>query len=118
MNKFQEAIREYEEKRQVVVMLEKERNYLLSRCMKIDHADFHSKICLVNCYNDTRQACNENNEYFSFSEILEEGHCSDDYCDNCVKAYHLRKGDLSQARQKFGDAKRRLSFLGKVLLKK
>lgn len=121
-NKYKQAIRTYEEARQKVSRIEKKRKSLIIGCTKKSKEncdDFGTcyGTCLEKAYEDTGKQIRENNEYYSFSEILEEGHAAGDYCDNCVDAYHLRVGELSEARMAFGVAKRQLSAIGKKIIK-
>jgi hypothetical protein len=116
MDKYKKAVGEYEKARQEATKLEKKRADLISGCTKHCETEFHSKYCLAKAYDDTKEMRKENNEYYTFDEVLSEGHASGDYCDNCYESYKLKNGDLAKARKAFGIAKRRLSSLGKKLL--
>lgn len=115
MDKHKEAIKDYELKRQVLVKLNNKRNSLVSKCTKDDILDYDSKICLKKAYDEQRQMCKENNEYYSFEEVLNNGECEGKYCKNCCDSYRLKIGELATAKMEFGNAKRRLSWMGKAL---
>ena len=112
MNKYQTAIRQYEQTRQAVRELKHRRNTLIKCCTKRNDGGFHGRICLKKAYVETDRACKEDGDYYSFAEILENG----DYCESCIESYKLKRGKLYIAIQLHGDAKRRLSMLGKGLL--
>jgi hypothetical protein len=85
--------------------------------MKLDkHALKYQPICLNIAFDDTNRIRKENNEYFSYEEVLEDGYCEGLYCKNCYDSYKLKYGKLADAKQRFGMAKRKLSALGKKLL--
>ena len=115
--KYRKAIMEYEKTRQLVGTLEKKRNKLIAGCTKVDQTDIDFKICLRMAFKETEEWCRDNNEYYTFSEVLEEGHSEGKYCDNCMDAYRMKFGELAEARKNFGNAKRKLACLGKSLLK-
>jgi len=105
---------DYELKRQLVAKLDKKRVKLLNSCINIGLSDV--SLCLSLAFDETKKLREDNGEYYTFDEVLTDGHAEGKYCDNCVDAYFLRKGDLSEARQKFGQAKRKIAHLGKGLI--
>jgi len=115
MDKYKEAILDYEKKRRAVATLDKKRRKLISNCKLVDRTDYHSKICLVIAFEDTKNLCRSEGEYYTYDEVLFMGNGEGDYCDNCLAAFELKKGKLAEARQRFGHAKQTLSALGKIL---
>ncbi len=114
MDKYQKAILEYEETRQVAAKLEKKRGKLISNCTRLS-IESGLKPCLAKAYDDTRNMNNENNDFYSYHEVFENGFYEGDYCNNCHEAYKLKHGELAKARKAFGIAKRRLSAIGKAI---
>lgn len=110
MDKFQEAIGEYEMARQSVSDLKKQRLSLLDECTEMwEHGN-----CLYAAYAAIREE-GEQDEYGhhgSFEDELESG----EYCESCRESYRIKKGPLAEARAKFGNAKRKLSRLGKRVI--
>lgn len=116
MDEYKDIIIEYEQKRQTVTRLENRRKELVKSCTKADWKSEHPVICLSRAFDDTVKISEENNEWYSFDEILEDGYCEGEYCRNCVDAYKLKINDLADARKAFGDIKRKLSLTGKRLI--
>ena len=116
MKKYTDAIEEYEKTRHLVISLSDERKDLIANCTMRHVEEYNGKLCLERAYRDTRLMCKENNEFFEFAEVLEEGHEAGVYCNNCIESYRLKIGDLADARKAFGNAKRKLSFLGKRII--
>ncbi len=116
MDENKSIIMEYEQKRQTVSRLEKRRKELIKSCEKADWDSEHPVICLSRAFDDTVRTSEENEEWYSFDEILDEGYCSGEYCRNCVDAYKLKINDLADARKSFGDVKRKLSVIGKRII--
>lgn len=116
MNKYEKAIVSYELERKKLAIISKKRAELMESCEKQDFFE-DIPICLVVAGKDTLKAREENGEYYHYYEILDEGHANGEYCDNCYNAYQLKIGLLKDARIKFGVEKRRISALGRSLIK-
>lgn len=110
-----DAIKRYEKGRQLVQSLTNKRLSLRLECLHAEPYDYEN-ICLVLAYNDTMALCKENNEYYSYDEVMDEGYADGDYCETCHQSYQIKKGPLADARKEFGEAKRALSRLGKILI--
>lgn len=131
MSDANQIIMRYEKARQESVALEKERRMLVSHCENIDTCeDNHNQIvsfgenCFVAAWNTMVE---ENNQcrghdhwvdHFSFDEVFTNGELLNDahVCDNCKKAYEIKKGPLAAAKKDLGIAKRQLSAMGKKLI--
>ena len=116
MDIYQTAVKIYEEKRQEAAILEKKRLALIASCDRTTNANEWTPICLSEAYNETMQERKDNDEYYEFEEIFHNGVLEGKYCKNCYDSYNLKKGALKEARKEFGEAKRRLSRLGKMLI--
>lgn len=125
MSKHSRAIRNYEKCRQEVERISKLRTELINNCTKYISPtsiiarglDDGVDICLVRAMDETKELNNNDYSYFySFSEVLESNE-NEDYCQNCIDSYAIKKGPLAEAKKNFGSAKRALSILGKSILK-
>ena len=115
MDKYKSAIAEYEESRQQVQGLSKERNELILRCASLNDLGV-GQICLVTASDALKQYRRESGEYSSYTEILHEVAEAANY-KTCVQSYALKMGALARARARYGIAKRRISQMGKPLIK-
>ena len=113
--KYQNAIADYERYRAAVKNDTATRAKLFYNCNKLSPY-VSSAPCLTNVLEESRRLSKENGEYYSFYDVLdndEDGIC----CDSCKKAHILKRTEHAKNRQQFGIAKRRLSALGKTVLK-
>lgn len=69
--------------------------------------------CLNAAYDAIKPIRDENGEQYHYDEII--GNFG---CDKCREAWILRCGELSEAKQRFGEAKRNMARVGKSLINK
>ena len=115
MDKYKSAIAEYEKSRQQVQRLSKERNGLILRCASLNDLGF-GEICLVTASDHLKEYRRESGEYSPYTEILHEV-AEAANCKTCVQSYELKMGALAGAKARYGIAKRRISQMGKPLIK-
>ena len=110
MNKSEELIHQYEVCRAKISALKLERSNLINECDKIDAVDFNGlpmtvgELCLSSLWEDDGRD--------SYHEAVEEF-----ACEHCKKSFAIKRGPLAEARKEFGNIKRRLTYLGKKLIK-
>ena len=118
----------YELARQSVQELSRKRSLLLGACDGFDTTeDNHGQIISIGqtCGREAFLFMEGQNNNVRFDELVsfedaftmyindEEGACA-----SCLKAYKIKNNELATAKREFGNAKRSLSYRGKVLLKK
>lgn len=81
------------------------------KCESLDELGWGTN-CLTKCYTSFQEWIRENGEMYAFEEVLDE-----EGCEYCRQAYRIKTGDLAEAKHLFGVAKRRISQLGKGLIK-
>lgn len=120
MSKAEDLILKYEIERQKISNLKTERAKLAELCTVPDSHDdgyggihhFAGELCLTKAWNDMLEMNRQNGEVNSYFESLHEVGC-----EHCIKSYAIKTGPLAVARKEFGNIKRRLSYLGKKLIK-
>jgi len=120
MDKYKNAILEYEVARRDVRLAEKKRIDEVDRCEVVEAAfkNYESAdVCLVQVAEgisyeaeDVEEPCSNSRRNY-FERMLKEGGCK-----HCVKSYEIKRGELAKAKKRFGIAKRRLSAMGKKLI--
>ena len=120
MDEFKTAIYEYEQARQIIAKISKQRADLILVCERIAK-DHTRNICLVDANNELISILNDNpGDYYAYGEVL-GGHFSDpddeEYCQHCKHSYAIKMGPLAEAKQIFGLTKTKLARLGKELIK-
>lgn len=117
---YKDAIAEYEQARQEVAAIGKQRGELLFKCEKRgiwNEVDPPRNHCLAECYDlVAKESCGPS-DYLDYHEQLQDGVADGEYCQNCLDSYNLKVGPLAKAKERFGKAKRRLSWAGKRILK-
>jgi len=121
MKSLSDVIIRYETARLNVSKLSLKKSRLIGECEGIDTCeDNHGMIveigepCGVVAW---KYMTEEEDDDVSFEDAFliyiydEEG-----ACDKCIEAYKLKHGELADARQEFGNAKRSLSYHGKKLI--
>lgn len=126
MNKLKILIIRYEKARSLVSKLTEQRRSLISNCEGLDTIeDNHNQIVSVGvpCGVAAWELMgNENlgcpyDERTAFEDVFySELYGGEGACDNCTKAFEIKRGTLAEARKEFGNAKRALSRLGKKLI--
>lgn len=117
---YKDAIVEYEQARQGVAELSKQRYDLVGKCEKIgewDEINTPKNHCLAECYNYVAKESSAPDNYLDYHDQLQEGVADGEYCQNCLDSYEIKIGPLAKAKERFGKAKRRLSWAGKRILK-
>ena len=112
MNKAEELILGYEIARQKISTFKAERSNLVDLCTVPDSSDdgrggtyfFSGELCLSKLWEDDSRD--------SYHEAIEEF-----ACEHCKKSFAIKRGPLAEARKEFGNIKRRLTYLGKKLIK-
>lgn len=112
MSKAEDLILKYEIERQKISSLKAERAELVELCTVPDSHDdgrggdwhFSGELCLSKLWEDDGRD--------SYHEAIEEF-----ACEHCKKSFAIKRGPLAVARKEFGNIKRRLSYLGKKLIK-
>ena len=112
MNKSEELIYQYEIARQKISSLKSERLELVELCTVPDSSDdghggtyfFSGDLCLSKLWEDDGRD--------TYHEAIEEF-----ACEHCKKSFAIKRGPLAEARKEFGNIKRRLTYLGKKLIK-
>jgi hypothetical protein len=120
MSKLEDLIIQYETLRQKISSLKAERAELVDLCIVPDSCDdgrggihhFAGELCLTKAWNDMLEMNRQNGEVNSYLDSLHEVGC-----DHCIKSYAIKYGPLAVVRKEFGNAKRRLSYAGKKLIK-
>jgi len=120
---LQDAVANYERTRQQVAILTDQRGKLITACMNekvslgepLGIVGFCPKVAK---YDLDELLRNNTGEAYRYGEVLEENHANGTCCQNCWDAYEMKVGPLAKARHDFGNAKRSLSRLGKILMKK
>ncbi len=121
--KLADAVANYESCRQQLAKLTDQRNKLITLCMN-EKASLNppyesTGLCLKVAHNDLQELLRDKLEdRFSYEEVLQENHLEGTCCQNCWDSYEIKTGPLAKARADFGNAKRTLSRLGKILMKK
>jgi len=125
MDKYHKAIIRYEAARKNVSVLALKRSDLINKCENacvevsdgwFENFDF-SKICLKVAYKQVNTIEAQYYSDGSYEDELEHMHEEGLCCDPCYQSYTIKIGDLAEAKQEFGNAKRSLSGLGKKLIK-
>lgn len=110
------AVSDYEVARAQAILLRNNRNSLLSQCELTDPGPGGGENCLILAWNENIKMNEDNGEMYDYHEVLSEGVSEGRYCQHCKDAYELKIGPLVTARQNFGNAKRKLSRIGKKIL--
>jgi len=113
MNECEELILKYEQARQEVSRIDKNRRYLIAKCTMYNPTH-DVDLCLVQAHKDMVALNNEEQAYYTYDEILYNG---EEYCDYCKEAYSIKVNDLASAKSDFGKMKRRISYFGKKVMK-
>ena len=127
MSKIEILIIRHEKARAVVSQLNEKRRSLVSGCEGLDSIDDnHGQIvdvglpCGVVAWESMvkENAGLPYDEQQTFDDVFyHELYDGEGACDNCKKAFEIKRGSLAEARKEFGNAKRALSRLGKKLIK-
>lgn len=120
MSKAEQLIIEYETLRQKISNLKADRSELAELCTVPDSHDdgrggihhLSGELCLTKAWNEMLEMNRQNNEFYSYFEVLAEVGC-----EHCIKSHEIKRGPLAEARKEFGNVKRRLSYAGKKLIK-
>ena len=122
---LQDAVERYERSRQQVAILTDQRAKLLVLCMNekagLSPPYETNGFCPKVAKDDLDELIRDNPteaEDYNYEEVLEANHDNGTCCQNCWDAYEIKTGPLAKARHDFGNAKRSLSRLGKILMKK
>lgn len=130
MTKYIEAIKRYEQARQIVNTLTENKRSLVSDCDNMKQGDDHHNWelrnpCLVVAWS-WMQENNKGEAYYDqikYGEIMlgagddfDIGTISGGICDKCRDAYAIKRGALADAKKEFGAAKRSLSAIGKQII--
>jgi len=120
---LQDAVANYEITRQQVAILTDQRAKLITLCMN-ERVNFFppyetTGFCPKVAKDDLDELREDNpGEVYGYGEVLKENHANGTCCQNCWDAYEIKTGPLAKARHDHGNAKRSLSRLGKILMKK
>ena len=131
MKTAEQLIAKYESARQKIKRLESVRLNEISKCLRIqkpvriseiskcqniqDKADdWDGKNCLVTAWDDMTHLNAVGGDFYTYDEVL---YSSEEYCEHCLEAYRIKRGELAQAKQDLGKVKRALSARGKFLIK-
>jgi len=115
MSKSEDLILKYEIARQKISGLKSERLRLIELCTVPDSHDdglggihhFAGDLCLSKLWESDGRDGRD-----TYHEAVEEF-----ACEHCKKSFAIKRGPLAEARKEFGNIKRRLSYLGKKLIK-
>ena len=126
--KIEAIIIRHEKARALVSELNEKRRSLVSNCETWDNIeDNHGQIISVGvpCGVTAWDSMISNNadlpydEQQTFEDVFyHELYDGEGACDNCKKAFEIKRGSLAEARKEFGNAKRALSRMGKKLINK
>lgn len=120
MNAAEKLILEYETLRREISILKAERSELIYKCKNI-------KIVSVNGFQETQgNICLV--KYWAASELPPrpfDDECNHDYsetleefgCEVCNESFAIKRGPLAKAKHELGNVKRKISSLGKKLIK-
>ena len=126
MCKLEKVIIRHEKARALVSGLNENRRSLVRNCEGLDSIDVnHNQVidiglpCGVVAWDQMvkENSCLPYDEQSTFEDVFySELYGGEGACDNCKKAFEIKRGPLAEAKKELGNAKRSLSRLGKKLI--